>query len=68
MLLGKRKTIFFKGAIIEAVGNPVSLIIGFIVIYYSFAGLGYAMPTVSPALYKPYQLWFFVLFKVFSNG
>ena len=36
MLLGKRKTIFFKGAIIEAVGNPVSLIIGFIVIPYYF--------------------------------
>ena len=32
MLLGKRKSIFFKGAIIEAVGNPVSLIIGLIVI------------------------------------
>ena len=36
MLLGKRKTIFFKGAIIEAVGNPVSLIIGLIVIPFYF--------------------------------
>jgi len=36
MLLGKRKTIFLKGAIIEAVGNPVSLIIGLIVIPFYF--------------------------------
>ena len=36
MLLGKRKSIFFKGAIIEAVGNPVSLIIGLIVIPFYF--------------------------------
>jgi len=40
----------------------LKLIIGFIVIYYSFAGLAYAMPTVSPGLYEPYQLWFFVLY------
>ena len=36
MLLGKRKSIFFKGAIIEAVGNPFSLIIGLIVIPFYF--------------------------------
>ena len=39
----------------------IKLIVGAIVIYFAFAGLSYAIPTLTVELYRPYELWLLVL-------